>query len=95
MRGVQIAAQMAELAKKGINSFKFFLAYKGALMVTDDQLVQGLRQCKNIGALAQVRARGEKTKKGRGPPPTRTRICRGQRRLMLRGLRQGGRPVVI
>eukprot|EP00240_Pyramimonas_obovata_P002160 CAMPEP_0118924212 /NCGR_PEP_ID=MMETSP1169-20130426/2450_1 /TAXON_ID=36882 /ORGANISM="Pyramimonas obovata, Strain CCMP722" /LENGTH=516 /DNA_ID=CAMNT_0006865303 /DNA_START=62 /DNA_END=1612 /DNA_ORIENTATION=+ len=52
----EVAAQMAELAKKGINSFKFFLAYKGALMVSDEQLVMGLRQCKAIGALAQIHA---------------------------------------
>ena len=26
----------------------------GALMVSDDQLLQGLRQCKELGAIAQV-----------------------------------------
>lgn len=46
---------MEVLTAQGVNSFKFFLAYKGALMVTDDQLVHGLTQCKRVGALAQVR----------------------------------------
>jgi len=45
---------MEVLTAQGVNSFKFFLAYKGALMVTDDQLVHGLTQCKRVGALAQV-----------------------------------------
>jgi len=52
----QVAADMATLAGLGINSFKFFMAYKGALMVTDEELVRGLMQCKKIGALAQVHA---------------------------------------
>ena len=52
-----VAAELAELAEKeGVNSFKFFLAYKGALMVNDEQLVQGLRQCAASGALPMVHA---------------------------------------
>ncbi|XP_043692473.1 dihydropyrimidinase isoform X1 [Telopea speciosissima] len=42
--------------KRGINSFKFFLAYKGSLMITDDLLLQGLKKCKSLGALAMVHA---------------------------------------
>jgi hypothetical protein len=38
----------------GINSFKFFMAYKGALMVTDEQLLAGMARCKELGALPQV-----------------------------------------
>ena len=40
----------------GINSFKFFLAYKGALMISDELLLQGLKKCKSLGALAMVHA---------------------------------------
>lgn len=40
----------------GINSFKFFMAYKGALMVTDEELIQGFKKCKELGALPQVHA---------------------------------------
>eukprot|EP00854_Cymbomonas_tetramitiformis_P001362 gene1362-1963_t len=52
----QVAEDMSTLAKLGINSFKFFLAYKGALMVTDEEFQQGLQQCKKIGAVAMVHA---------------------------------------
>jgi dihydropyrimidinase len=53
----KVAAQMGELAKThGINSFKFFMSYKGALMVTDTELLAGLAHCRQLGALAQVHA---------------------------------------
>ncbi|KAL4420181.1 hypothetical protein ABPG77_008317 [Micractinium sp. CCAP 211/92] len=52
----KVAADMATLTQRGVNSFKFFMAYKGALMVTDEQLLQGLRRCKELGAVAQVHA---------------------------------------
>ncbi|KAF9675641.1 hypothetical protein SADUNF_Sadunf09G0053300 [Salix dunnii] len=42
--------------EKGINSFKFFLAYKGSLMVNDELLLEGLKRCKSLGALAMVHA---------------------------------------
>ncbi|KAH7415095.1 hypothetical protein KP509_14G026900 [Ceratopteris richardii] len=32
------------------------MAYKGSLMVTDEELLQGLKKCKKLGALAQVHA---------------------------------------
>ncbi|GMH45925.1 hypothetical protein BSKO_13889 [Bryopsis sp. KO-2023] len=50
----KVASDMETLTMKGINSFKFFMAYKGALMVTDEQLLNGLQKCKEIGALPQV-----------------------------------------
>ena len=40
----------------GINSFKFFLAYKGALIINDELLLEGLKKCKSVGALAMVHA---------------------------------------
>ncbi|XP_017983632.1 PREDICTED: dihydropyrimidinase [Theobroma cacao] len=42
--------------EKGINSFKFFMAYKGSLMINDELLLQGLKRCKSLGALAMVHA---------------------------------------
>ena len=45
---------MAAIVEKGINSFKFFMAYKGALMVGDDLLLDGMQRCKQLGALAMV-----------------------------------------
>lgn len=53
----QVAKEMEILAKeKGINSFKFFMAYKGALMINDEQMIEAFRKCKEIGALAMVHA---------------------------------------
>lgn len=49
---------MGDLAAAGVNSFKFFLAYKGALAVTDAQLLNGLARCKELGALPLVRFQG-------------------------------------
>lgn len=45
---------MASIVQKGINSFKFFLAYKGLLMVGDELLLDGMQRCKQLGALAMV-----------------------------------------
>ncbi|XP_042508304.1 dihydropyrimidinase-like [Macadamia integrifolia] len=42
--------------EKGVNSFKFFLAYKGIVMVDDEVLLQGFKKCKSLGALAMVHA---------------------------------------
>ena len=50
----RVSEDMGVLAGKGVNSFKFFMAYKGALMVNDEQLLAGMRRCKELGALAQV-----------------------------------------
>ena len=47
---------MANIVKKGINSFKFFMAYKGALMVGDELLLDAMQRCKALGALAMVGA---------------------------------------
>ncbi|XP_024545302.1 dihydropyrimidinase [Selaginella moellendorffii] len=53
----KVAQDMETLVKEhGINSFKFFMAYKGSLMVTDEQLLQGFKTCKSLGALPQVHA---------------------------------------
>jgi dihydropyrimidinase len=40
----------------GINSFKHFMAYKGALMVNDDELYHSFRRCAALGALPLVHA---------------------------------------
>ncbi|CAM0883166.1 unnamed protein product [Alopecurus aequalis] len=53
----EVSREMEVMVKEhGINSFKFFMAYKGSLMVTDDLLLQGLKKCKSLGALAMVHA---------------------------------------
>src|SRR3954453_9675525 len=40
----------------GINTFKHFLAYKGALMVNDDELFHSFSRCAGLGALPLVHA---------------------------------------
>lgn len=53
----EVSSQMEHIVHSmGINSFKFFMAYKGALMVTDEELIDGLIKCRELGALAQVHA---------------------------------------
>lgn len=37
-----------------MNSFKFFLAYKGALQVSDEEFLEGLARCKELGAIPQA-----------------------------------------
>jgi len=51
---MQVSSDMEKLTEEGINSFKFFLAYKGAMAVTDQQLLSGLRRSKELGALPLV-----------------------------------------
>ncbi|KAF8009282.1 hypothetical protein BT93_J0316 [Corymbia citriodora subsp. variegata] len=54
----EVVSREMEVAvnEKGINSFKFFMAYKGYQMVNDEVLLQGLKKCKSLGALAMVHA---------------------------------------
>jgi dihydropyrimidinase len=44
------------IEKEGITSFKTFMAYKGALMIDDGQMVQLMRVLKNNGGLITVHA---------------------------------------
>ncbi|KAK7316750.1 hypothetical protein RJT34_00441 [Clitoria ternatea] len=53
-----VSKEMELMVKeKGINSFKFFMAYKGFdVMVNDELLLEGFKKCKSLGALAMVHA---------------------------------------
>ena len=48
--------EMAEVVAMGVNSFKHFMAYKGALMVEDDEMFASFQRCKELGALHMVHA---------------------------------------
>ncbi|MFO1038240.1 MAG: dihydropyrimidinase [Geminicoccaceae bacterium] len=50
------AQQMAECVDRGVNSFKHFMAYKGALMVDDEILFRSFSRCRDLGALPMVHA---------------------------------------
>jgi dihydropyrimidinase len=53
----KVHEEMGVLAReRGVNSFKHFMAYKGAIMVSDDQLLHSFRRCQELGALATVHA---------------------------------------
>jgi dihydropyrimidinase len=55
--GARFSEEMEMLVRDhGITSFKFFLAYKGGLMLPDEQLIAGFLRCRELGALAQVHA---------------------------------------
>src|SRR5881409_3501723 len=43
--------QFMEIVKRGISSFKIFLAYKGAFGVTDEELYKTLRLAKQLGVI--------------------------------------------
>jgi dihydropyrimidinase len=54
--GEQVFNEMAEVVDRGINTFKHFMAYKGALMVDDDEMFSSFRRCAELGALPLVHA---------------------------------------
>jgi dihydropyrimidinase len=54
--GEKVWDGIAESAKAGITSFKHFMAYKGALMVNDDELFASFRRVGDVGGLAMVHA---------------------------------------
>jgi dihydropyrimidinase len=54
--GEQVWHEMPEVVSRGINTFKHFMAYKGALMVNDDEMYQSFLRCAEIGAIPLVHA---------------------------------------
>lgn len=55
--GEQVFNEMKTVVQeKGINSFKHFMAYKGALMVNDDEMFASFSRCAELGAIPFVHA---------------------------------------
>ncbi len=55
--GERFAAEMEPLVREhGVTSFKFFLAYKGGLMLPDELVIEGFLRCRELGALPQIHA---------------------------------------
>jgi dihydropyrimidinase len=52
----QIFDEMEKVVARGINTFKHFMAYKGALMVEDDEMFASFQRCAALGALPLVHA---------------------------------------
>ncbi len=47
---------MKTVVERGVNTFKHFMAYKGALMVNDDEMFASFQRCAELGALPLVHA---------------------------------------
>jgi dihydropyrimidinase len=55
--GEQVFDEMKAVVRNhGINTFKHFMAYKGALMVNDDEMFASFSRCAELGALPLVHA---------------------------------------
>ena len=54
--GEQVFNEMKDVVDHGITSFKHFMAYKGALMVNDDEMFASFSRCAELGALPLVHA---------------------------------------
>ena len=47
----QVEQEMTEIVRRGLSSFKIFLAYKGAFGVSDEELYKTLRLAKKLGVI--------------------------------------------
>jgi dihydropyrimidinase len=55
--GEQVFNEMETVVSdRGINTFKHFMAYKGALMVNDDEMFASFQRCAELGGIAMVHA---------------------------------------
>jgi dihydropyrimidinase len=54
--GQKVWEDMELSVKAGMTSFKHFMAYKGALMVNDDEMYQSFKRVGDLGGLAMVHA---------------------------------------
>lgn len=53
----KIAKEMEQMTdEEGINTYKFFLSAKGALMLPDENLIPAFEHCRKIGAMPEVHA---------------------------------------
>ncbi len=52
----QVRRDMARMTKQGINTFKHFMAYKGAIMVDDEVMLKSFARCAELGAMPLVHA---------------------------------------
>ncbi|MBZ8132914.1 dihydropyrimidinase [Afifella sp. IM 167] len=48
--------EMPKVVAEGINTFKHFMAYKGSLMVNDDEMFASFSRCAELGAMPLVHA---------------------------------------
>jgi dihydropyrimidinase len=51
-----VREEMAEVVAHGVTTFKHFMAYKGALMVNDEEMFSSFMRCSELGAMPLVHA---------------------------------------
>jgi len=51
-----VREEMAAVVAKGVTTFKHFMAYKGSLMVNDDEMFASFQRCAELGAMPLVHA---------------------------------------
>ena len=51
-----VREDMAKVVKAGVTTFKHFMAYKGALMVNDEEMFSSFVRCAELGAMPLVHA---------------------------------------
>ncbi|MFT3689330.1 dihydropyrimidinase [Paenirhodobacter sp.] len=54
--GERVFDEMKAVTERGINSFKHFMAYKGSLMVNDEEMFASFKRCAELGAIPLVHA---------------------------------------
>ncbi len=52
----QVREDMAKVVKAGVTTFKHFMAYKGSLMVNDEEMFASFLRCAELGAMPLVHA---------------------------------------
>ena len=73
---------------RGINTFKHFMAYKGALMVNDDEMYASFQRCAELGALPLVHAENGDVVAALQQKLHGRRQHRARRRMPIRGRRR-------
>jgi dihydropyrimidinase len=56
MNSEKASTSLLLISTVGVNSFKTFMAYKGVMMTTDEEMYHIYSKCKDIGAIAMVHA---------------------------------------
>ena len=79
----KLREDMAKVVARGVTTFKHFMAYKGALMVNDEEMFASFQRCAELGAMPLVHAEnGDSSRRCRntispraspGPKATRCR----------------------
>ena len=52
----KVREDMGKVVEKGVTTFKHFMAYKGALMVNDEEMFASFQRCAELGAMPLVHA---------------------------------------